>query len=103
MDGKLEDKAEIPYVIVRSHTAGVHAGFLKKRVGDTITLKDSIRLWQWSGASLSQVATTGPANGINKFGMPVFRTDIVSPQGFEILYCSEKAMKAIKAIEPWTV
>lgn len=83
MDGKLEDKAEIPYVIVRSHTAGVHAGFLKKRVGDTITLKDSIRLWQWSGASLSQVATTGPANGINKFGMPVFRTDIVSPQGFE--------------------
>ena len=100
---ELEEKTEKPYVIVRAHTAGVHAGYLEKREGDTITLKDSVRLWQWSGASLSQLAVSGPANGVNKFGMPVLKTVIISPQGFEILHCSEKAIEAIQAVESWSV
>lgn len=91
------------YVIVRAHTAGVHFGELVSRKGDTVVLKNSIRLWRWFGASLSQVATDGPAEGENKFGMPVKRTDIVSPQGLEIIYCTPKAAKAIKAVKPWKV
>lgn len=103
MDADLDGDSKKSYVIVRSYIAGVHAGYLDNRDGDTITLKNSIRLWQWSGASLSQIAVNGPANGVNKFGMPVFRTDIISPQGFEILYCSEKAIEAIKAVKSWSI
>ena len=96
-------KSKKPFVIVRSHTAGVHAGYLESRKGDTVILSKSIRLWQWSGASLSQVATTGPGGGSNKFGLPVLKTEIVSPQGFEIAYCTEAARKAIEAVESWQI
>ena len=92
-----------PYVIVRSHTAGVHAGYLKSKKGDTVSLLKSRRFWQWSGASLSQVAVSGPAGGTNKFGMTVIQTDIVSPQGFEIAYCTFESMKAIQAVADWKV
>ena len=91
------------FVIVRSHTAGVHAGYLKSRKGDTLVLTQSIRLWRWFGASLSQVAVEGPAVGENKFGLPVSETTIISPQGFEIAECSEKARKAIQAEPSWKV
>ncbi len=99
---KIKSKTK-PYVIVRSHTAGVHAGYLESRNGDTIILSESRRLWQWSGASLSQIANTGPAGGVNKFGGPVILTEIVSPQGFEIAHCRPGAIVCIKAVEEWKV
>ena len=91
------------YVIVRAHTAGVHAGYMQSRTGDTIILNKSRRLWQWSGASLSQVATSGLANGTNKIGAEVPKTEIVSPQGFEILFCTKEAKKNIEGFSPWLV
>jgi len=92
-----------PFVIVRSHTAGVHAGDYVERNGNTVILENSIRLWQWNGASLSQVAVTGPANGTNKFGMVVPKTEIVSPQGFEIMFCTDEAAQRIKEVPAWKV
>lgn len=100
---KKSKKARNPFVIVRSHTAGVHAGHLESRNGDTIILSESIRLWQWSGASLSQVASSGPGSGVNKFGQTVPKTEIVSPQGFEISYCTQEAESAIKEVTRWKV
>lgn len=91
------------YVIVRSHTAGVHAGFLESRKGDTVILTKSRRLWRWFGASLSQVATTGLASGDNRIGAVVPKTEIVSPQGFEIIYCTKMAQKNIEGISAWIV
>ena len=93
----------LPYVIVRSHTAGVHAGYLSNREGDRITLLQSRRLWRWCGASLSQVANYGPADGDNRFGGPVIQTDIISPQGFEIAYCRPEAIVKIKEEKEWKV
>jgi len=96
-------KSKKPYVIVRAHTAGVHAGYLLSRKGDTVILSESRRLWKWMGASLSQVANTGPSSGDNRFGGPVLKTEIVSPQGFEIATCRPEAVKAIQAVPEWKV
>ena len=96
-------KTKKAYVIVRAHTAGVHAGYLESREGDTVVLTESRRLWRWCGASLSQVANYGPAPGDNKFGGEVLRTEIISQQGFEIIYCRPKAIEAIKAVVEWKV
>jgi hypothetical protein len=101
--GDKMSKKQKPYVIVRSHTAGVHSGYLESRKGDTVILSESRRLWQWAGASLSQVANTGPANGTNKFGGAVLKTEIVSPQGFEIATCRKEAIKAIQSVPEWKV
>jgi hypothetical protein len=96
-------KSKLPYVIVRSHTAGVHAGFLESRKGDTVVLARSRRLWRWCGASLSQVATSGLAGGDNKIGEEVVKTEIVSPQGFEIAHCTDLAAKDIQEFSPWKI
>jgi hypothetical protein len=94
-------KKSNPYVIVRSHTAGVHAGFLQSRTKDSLVLTQSRRLWRWQGGSLSEVAVYGPASGENKFGAPVPKTEIISPQGFEIAHTTVKAKDAIRAVEEW--
>lgn len=91
------------FVIVRSHTAGVHFGEFVSREGDALILKNSRRLWRWQGASLSQVAVAGPASGDNRFGMTVSKTEIVSPQGFEIADCSKLAAIAILSVTDWRV
>jgi hypothetical protein len=96
-------KKKLPYVIVRSHTAGVHAGFMESRKGDSIILLKSRRLWRWCGASLSQVAASGLANGDNKIGEEVSKTEIISPQGFEIAHCTADAAKKIQEFSPWKV
>lgn len=90
-----------PYVIVRAHTAGVHAGFLDSRNKDSLVLSRSRRLWLWQGASLSEVAVYGPANGENKFGAEVQMTEIISPQGFEIAHCTTVATKKIQEVKEW--
>ncbi len=93
--------AEKPFVIVRAHTAGVHAGFLEKLEGTVATLSKSRRLWRWCGGSLSEVAAHGPAKGDNKFGSELEELIIVSPQGLEIAKCSKVAMKNIQAVPEW--
>lgn len=100
---KKKSGSKAKFVIVRSHTAGVHAGDFVSRKGDTVILKNSIRLWQWSGASLSQIAAEGPATGTNKFGLEVPQTEIVSPQGFEIIHCTQAAKEKILGVAKWRV
>ena len=59
-----KDSAEslngMPYVICRTYSAGVFAGYLAARNGKEVKLIKARRLWYWSGAaSLSQLAVEG--------------------------------------------
>jgi hypothetical protein len=51
------------YVIIRTYSAGVHAGELVRRDGKEVELANSRRLWFWhtadKGISLSDVAIGG--------------------------------------------
>ena len=48
------------HVIIRTRSAGVFAGVLKKYEKQTATLTNARRLWYWSGAaSLSQLSVDG--------------------------------------------
>ena len=50
------------HVIVRTYSAGVHAGILKSRDGKEAVLTDARRIWYWDGAAtLSQLAIDGTA------------------------------------------
>ena len=64
---KVEDENNYPYVMIRTYSAGVHFGYLKKRestlAGIEVTLINAQRMRQWSGAmDLSQLATEGSKN-----------------------------------------
>lgn len=89
------------YVIVRTYSAGVFAGYLDKRKGQEVTLKNARRLWYWSGAaSLSQLAMEGTSNPEScKFPCAVTSVDLL--QAIEILPVTAKAKKSIEGVKVW--
>ena len=89
------------YVIVRTCSAGVHAGELVKREGKEVELKNARRLWYWDGAaSLSQLAMEGVAVP-DKCKFPCEVTKIELTEAIEIIPCTEEAIKSIKGVKIW--
>ena len=95
--------SEEKYVIVRSYSSGVFAGYLESRKGHEVVLSNARRIWFWDGAaSLSQLAMEGTSKPENcKFPIAVERVEIVSPQGLEILNVTKKAKQSIEAVPVW--
>lgn len=104
--GSIQQKAEardgMPYVLIRTYSAGVHCGYLKSREGKESVLLDSIRIWKWSGAaSLSQLAMEGTNNPSDcKFGMPI-TTSLTVTETIEVIEMTESAKQSIQNVESW--
>ena len=97
LDGK-------PFVIIRSYGAGVFAGYLSERCDkhQRVTMDGCIRLWRWTGATLSQVARDGIAGtGENRFSVPTDNHIILGV--VEIIPTTEQARTAIQGVTPWEV
>jgi len=90
------------YVIVRTYSAGVFAGYLEKRKGKEATIKDARRIWYWKGAaSLSQLATDGTSDPAGcKFPCEVDSIDLT--EVIEVLDVTEKAKLSIKSVAIWS-
>lgn len=96
-----EKRDDMEYVIIRTYSAGVHAGYLKSREGKEVVLVDSRRLWQWSGAaSLSQLAVDGVSKP-DECKFPTEVSEITLTEAIEVILCSEKARLSIKGVEVW--
>ena len=98
---RAENLDGMPYVIVRTYSAGVFAGYLEKREGKEAVIRKSRRLWYWSGASsLSQLAEEGVKNPNDcKFPCEVDRTEVT--EAIEVLFCSEEARICIQGVKIW--
>ena len=94
-------KSKLKYVIVRTYSAGVFAGFLKSRKGQEVTLTNARRLWYWAGAaSISQLAMEGTSNPSScKFPTEVDSVDLL--QAVEILDVTKEAQESIKSVPVW--
>jgi len=92
---------ELKYHIVRTYSAGVFAGYIEKREGKEVTIRDARRLWYWNGAaSLSQLAMSGTSKpGGCKFPQTVDRLLVL--EAIEILECTEEARKSIQGVPVW--
>jgi len=90
------------YYIIRTYSAGVHAGELVSREGREVRLKNSRRIWYWQGAaSLSQLAMEGTSKPEGcKFPCEV--EDILLLEAIEIIKCTEKAQESIKGVPVWS-
>ncbi len=99
---KAEAKDGMPYVLIRTYSAGVHTGYLKSRDGKEVVLLDSIRIWQWSGAaSLSQLAMEGTNSPSScKFGMPI-TTKLTLTEAIEVIEMTETAKQSIQKTPSW--
>lgn len=95
---------EKKYVVVRSGMAGVFIGELVSL--DTsnrcVTLTKSIRLWSWSGGSLSQVAVEGHGDTGKNTGVTVDGAHVVFDIA-EVIPSNRKAYDRIAALPRWRV
>jgi len=89
------------FCIIRTYSAGVFAGYIKKREGKEATIINSRRIWYWDGAaSLSQLAMEGTNKPENcKFAMEVPETELT--EVIEIISCTEKAKNNILNVSVW--
>ena len=101
MKKQLKKSAALPYVIIRTRSAGVFAGELFAKDGSEVTLKNARRLWYWSGAaSLSQLAMEGVKNpGQCKF--PCAVTEITLQEAIEIIPATTAARASIDGVPVW--
>lgn len=104
-EGKENKKADsfegMEYKLIRTYSAGVFAGYLEKKEGMEVTLRNARRIWYWDGAaSLSQLAVDGTSKPAEcKF--PVEVSKVVLTQAIEILDVTEKAKKSIESVKIW--
>jgi len=89
------------YVICRTRSAGVFAGYLETRTGQEVVLRQARRIWYWDGAaSLSQLAEERTSNpGKCKFPKAVNRVELL--HAIEIIDCTEQARKSIQGVKIW--
>lgn len=91
----------LPYVVVRSRDAGCHAGYMKNKLGNNVTLLQSRRLWYWEGAAtLSQLSQEGVKSASDcKFPCEVGEIEILG--ACEVIYATEQAESSIKGVPVW--
>ena len=95
------DKPKGDYVVVRTYSAGVHAGYLKSRTGKEVILTNTRRLWYWKGAaSLSQLAGEGTSN-IDECKFPAPISEILLTEAIEVIPCTDKAKTLIESAKEW--
>lgn len=86
------------YVVVRTYTAGVHCGVLKRKSGQEVELTDARRIWRWFGAkTLSEVSLHGidTKNADTNVSEPVSSIELT--QAIEVLPCTDKAEASLRS------
>jgi len=98
---KAENFDDMEYKIVRTYSAGVFAGYIEKKEGMEVTMRNARRIWYWDGAaSLSQLAMEGTSKPENcKFPQEVDRVTLT--QVVEIIDVTKKAKKSIDGVKVW--
>ena len=95
------EETGLPYVIARTYSAGVFAGFLKSREGKEAVLLTARRLWFWKGAaSLSQLAVDGTKNP-SECKFPCVVKEVLLTEVIEIIPCTAVAIKSIEGVPIW--
>lgn len=91
----------LPYKIVRTYSAGAHAGYLESKNGQEVVLLNARRLWYWEGAaSLSQLAVDGVSKPDKcKFPCEVSRNELL--ESIEVMDVTQKAKDSIASVKVW--
>lgn len=88
-------KSKMPFVVVRTYSAGVHVGELADRREKEVDLVNARRIWRWNGANtLHEIANHGVDAKTSKVSEPV--TAITLTEAVEIITCTEEGEKALR-------
>ena len=101
-DIKMANKVDgLEYVMCRTYSAGVFAGYLKMQNGQEVELLNARRIWSWAGAaSLSQLAMEGTSKP-NDCKFPIAVEKVILTQAIEIIPITAKAKQSIEGVPVW--
>jgi hypothetical protein len=89
------------YIICRTYSAGVFAGYLKGRNGKEVELTNARRLWYWDGAaSLSQLSQEG-VKFPDRCKFPMEVPSVILLEAIELLPTTPHAEASIKGVPVW--
>lgn len=95
----MDKQSTLQPVIVRTYSAGVHFGYLRRREGKEVELERSRRIWRWFGAwTISEIANTGLDVSKSKIAAPV---SITLTEAIEIIECTAEAAECLERAK-WT-
>lgn len=98
----MNDLKDLPYVIVRTFSAGVFAGYLESINEREAVLKKARRIWYWAGAAtLSELAQKGTSKP-SECKFPCEVDTIILLEVIEILFVSPEAKISIAEVPVWT-
>lgn len=91
----------MPFVMIRTYSAGVFFGYLESRTGKEVKLRKAKRVFYWSGAaSLSQLAQEGTTKP-NDCKFCVELPSIELMEAIEVIPISEKAATILNSVKTW--
>ena len=92
----------MPFMMVRTYSAGVFAGYVEKLEGRHAVLRKARRIWYWDGAaSLSELAVKGTSKPENcKFPCEVERVELT--EVIEMIDITAAAKRSIESVPVWT-
>ncbi len=89
------------YCIIRTYSAGVHAGYVKQQNSKEVTLVNARRLWKWAGAfTLSEMAVNGVSNP-NECRFATTVPEIILTEAIEIIPCTKTAKEIILGVKDY--
>jgi hypothetical protein len=92
---------DMPYMLVRTYSAGVFAGYLESRNGQEGVLRKARRIWYWEGAAtLSQLAMDGTSEP-QQCKFPCEVDTVILTQIIELIPTTKKAQESIKGVPIW--
>ncbi len=95
------DVTGLKYVIIRTYSAGVFAGYLKSRNGQECEIIKARKIYYWEGAAtLSQLAQSGTSKP-DKCKFPEEVNSLTVLQAIEILDVTPEAKKSIDSVKIW--
>jgi len=99
---KKDCTGEMPYMIVRTYSAGVFAGYVESRNGQEVVMRNARRIWYWDGAaSLSELAMRGTSKP-NDCKFPCAVDKVVLLEAIELLDVTDAAKNSIESVPEWT-
>lgn len=95
---KKQSRTEKPnIVLVRTYSAGVHVGELRKRDGKEVVLTDAHRVWRWRGANtLHELSQKGAAQDYTRISERV--PEIVLTEAIEVIACSPEGGANLRTV-----
>lgn len=98
----METETDLPYVIIRTYSAGVWYAQVAHRQDREAALTNARRLWYWDGAAtLSELAVHGTSKPRTcKF--PVAVPKVTVTEVIEVLSTTAEARASIDAVPVWS-